>query len=414
MDFNSKIEQKQKLKENSHQKSKQKYPNKNQNYILLNPEKKSISKSTLTKLPKKPGYFENILKGVNNPDLNIIKQNNIKYNDEYILTQLLDKENDTYEELKTKNKKLRELIIKVSKQLDILYNKYVNIKINAENEKKILLEKLEKISSNYKLYAESYKENMKLKKEKELLAGNCTQINLIYNSCKNSLVSLIKKNMNYYTKLKMFYENKNSQFKTINYDDFIFSLKEEFLNNLIQYKNQLDIINYPSFYYEFNLFLNEECNYCNFKKQPQINNNKYQTVKNSNNSTYRQNISLRNERKENRTTRLIKGNNSYDEYRKYSNEGRDKSPKLNKKITKKTTSLIIRQKTPSKSNKFSENFSFNKNISNNNNTNNNNHFNKTMYNNQKKNINVEDEKNNNIFGDVGNVVNYNKRFSYKK
>ena len=37
-----------------------------------------------------------------------------------------------------------------------------------------------------------------------------------------------------------------------------------------------------------------------------------------------------------------------------------------------------------------------------------------MYNNQKKNINVEDEKNNNIFGDVGNVVNYNKRFSYKK
>ena len=400
MDFNPKIDQKQKLKENSHQKSKQKYPNKNQNYILLNPEKKSISKSTLTKLPKKSGYFENILKDVNNPDLNIIKQNNIKYNDEYILTQLLDKENDTYEELKTKNKKLRELIIKVSKQLDILYNKYVNIKINAENEKKILLEKLEKISTNYKLYAESYKENMKLKKEKEQLAGNCTQINLIYNSCKNSLVSLIKKNMNYYTKLKMFYENKNSQFKTINYDDFIFSLKEEFLNNLIQYKNQLDIINYPSFYYEFNLFINEECNYCNYKKQ---------NIKNNNNTTYRQNISIKNDRKENKTSRFLKGNNSYDEYRKYKNNNNDKnkSPKINKKNVKKN-SILIRQKTPTKSNKNYDELSFNNNFINNH------YFNNSLYNNEKLNVVFEDEKNNNIFGDVGNVVNYNKKFTYKK
>ena len=422
MEFNSKndFNPKLRLKENSQPKIKQKYNNNNNtNYILSNREKNPNIKPIKTKLAQNSGYFEHILKGTTNPGANQTKTKNINnnkinqekiYDNEYIITQLLDKENDTYEDLKHKNKKLRELIIKVSKQLDILYTKYENIKTNAENEKKILLEKLEKISSNYKLYAESYKENIKLKKEKDLLAENCSQINLIYNSCKNTLISLIKKNMNYYTKLKMFYENKNSQFKAINFDDFIFSLKEEFLNNLIQYKNQLDIINYPSFYYEFNLFLNEECNYCKIKNQNQTNTNKCQTVKNSNNSTYRQNISIKNERKENRTSRLIKGNNSYDEYRKYRNEERDKSPKLNKKISKKTT-LIIRQKTPSKSNKLFENFSFNKNINNNNNNNN---FSKSGYNNQKKNTNVEDEKNNNIFGDVGNVVNYNKRFSYKK
>ena len=176
MDYNIKSEQKQKIRENDKSKSKQKYPNKNPNYILINREKNSNTKSTLSKIPKKPSYFENIVKGVTNPDINIIKQNSNKipqdniYNNEYILTQLLDKENDTYEELKLKNKKLRELIIKVSKQLDLLYNKYENIKTSAENEKKILLEKLEKISSNYKLYAESYKENIKLKKEKDLLA----------------------------------------------------------------------------------------------------------------------------------------------------------------------------------------------------------------------------------------------------
>ena len=293
----------------------------------------------------------------------------------------------------------------VSKQLDMLSTKYENIKNSAENEKKILLEKFEKISANYKLYAESYKENIKLKKEKDLLAENCSQINLIYNSCKNTLISLIKKNMNYYTKLKMFYENKNSEFKAINFDDFIFSLKEEFLNNLIQYKNQLDIINYPSFYYEFNLFINEECNYCNYKQNNQI--SKFQTYKNSNNSTYRQNISLRNEKKENRTTRVIRGNNSYDGYRKYNKQEKDKSPKVNKRVGKKSR-LILRQKTPTKSNKYYENLSFNKNSGNNFN------FNKTVYNNQKKNTSIEDEKNNNIFGDVGNVININRNCCYKK
>ena len=409
MNFNSKIDLKQKYKEREKPKSKQKYNSNNTKN--LNP----VIKPNKSKTSQTNRYFENILKGITNPNLNPnplnSKNTNINnnyqdqiYDNEYILTQLLDKENDTYEDLKHKNKKLRELIIKVSKQLDILYTKYENIKINAENEKKILLEKLEKISSNYKLYAESYKENIKLKKEKDLLAENCSQINLIYNSCKNTLVSLIKKNMNYYTKLKMFYENKNAQFKTINFDDFIFSLKEEFLNNLIQYKNQLDIINFPSFYYEFNLFLNEECNYCNLKKQNII--NKIQTDKNSSCTTYRQNISIKNERKENRTARLIKGNNSYDEYRNCKNKVKDKSPRINKNKSKKIT--LIRQKTPSKSNKYYNDLSFNKN------NNNNKYFNKTLYNNQNININKEDEKNNSIFGDVGNIVNYNKKFSYKK
>ena len=407
MNFNSKIDLKQKCKEREKPKSKQKYNSNNTKNLnqVIKPNKSKTSQTNR--------YFENILKGITNPNLNPLNSKNTNinnnyqdqiYDNEYILTQLLDKENDTYEDLKHKNKKLRELIIKVSKQLDILYTKYENIKINAENEKKILLEKLEKISSNYKLYAESYKENIKLKKEKDLLAENCSQINLIYNSCKNTLVSLIKKNMNYYTKLKIFYENKNAQFKTINFDDFIFSLKEEFLNNLIQYKNQLDIINFPSFYYEFNLFLNEECNYCNLKKQNII--NKIQTDKNSSCTTYRQNISIKNERKENRTARLIKGNNSYDEYRNCKNKVKDKSPRINKNKSKKIT--LIRQKTPSKSNKYYNDLSFNKN------NNNNKYFNKTLYNNQNINIVKEDEKNSSIFGDVGNIVNYNKKFSYKK
>ena len=167
MNFNSKIDLKQKYKEREKPKSKQKYNSNNTKNLnqVIKPNKSKTSQTN--------GYFENILKGITNPNLNPLNSKNTNinnnyqdqiYDNEYILTQLLDKENDTYEDLKHKNKKLRELIIKVSKQLDLLYTKYENIKINAENEKKILLEKLEKISSNYKLYAESYKENIKLKK----------------------------------------------------------------------------------------------------------------------------------------------------------------------------------------------------------------------------------------------------------
>ena len=413
MEFNQKKNFEPKIKEKFQQKIKQKYNNRKTNYIISKDEKSQSKNSSKSKITQNQKYFENILKGTNNQEIipNLSKTQNtininqdIIYNNDYIIAQLLDKEDDTYEDLKHKNKKLRELIIKVSKQLDMLYTKYENIKINMENEKKNLLEKFEKISSNYKLYAESYKENLKLKKEKDLLTENCSQINLIYNSCKNTLISLIKKNMNYYTKLKMFYENKNSEFKAINFDDFIFSLKEEILNNLIQYKNQLDIINYPSFYYEFNLFINEECNYCNYKQNNQINN--FQIYKNSNNSTYRQNISFRNDKKENQTSKIIKGNNSFDGYRKYYKEKRDKSPKINNKKNKKS-GLIMRQKTPIKNNKDYGNLSFNINFDNNYN------LNKTIYNNQKKNISIEDEKNNNIFGDVGNVFNINKKRCHK-
>ena len=413
MEFNQKKDFKPKIKEKFQQKIKQKYNNRKTNYIISKDEKNQSKNSSKSKITQNQKYFENILKGTNNQEIipNLSKTQNtininqdIIYNNDYIIAQLLDKEDDTYEDLKHKNKKLRELIIKVSKQLDMLYTKYENIKINMENEKKNLLEKFEKISSNYKLYAESYKENLKLKKEKDLLTENCSQINLIYNSCKNTLISLIKKNMNYYTKLKMFYENKNSEFKAINFDDFIFSLKEEILNNLIQYKNQLDIINYPSFYYEFNLFINEECNYYNYKQNNQINN--FQIYKNSNNSTYRQNISFRNDKKENQTSKIIKGNNSFDGYRKYYKEKRDKSPKINNKKIKKS-GLIMRQKTPIKNNKDYGNLSFNINFDNNYN------LNKTIYNNQKKNISIEDEKNNNIFGDVGNVFNIDKKRCHK-
>ena len=351
MNFNKmKLKQKEKENNKNKNKSKEKYTNYNTNYLNSNKDKnKSFTGTTNNKKNnKKKDYFEIILKDMNNNNTNINTLNNIKqknknqeeqfYDYSYLSNHLIDKENDTYEELKQKNKKLREIIIMVSKQLDMLSTKYENIKNSAENEKKMLLEKLEKISINYKLYAESYKENSKLKKEKEILAENSSQMNFILNSCKNSFIALIQKNMQYYIRLKLFYETKNKQYKCINLDDFIFSLKEEILNNLMQYKSQIDKVNYPNFSFEYSNFIFNECNYYGYNNQ---NNN----------------FSISRGTKRNTEIEQVKKNNSFDEYKivkrkekmeKEKHKDKDISPKNDKKIMRKNFSL--REKTPTKSN----------------------------------------------------------------
>ena len=420
MDFKNKTKLNQKDKESQKTKSKEKNLIYNANNLIRNRDKnKSLTSITNNKRIKKNDYFENIIKGMNNNSINIInnkkqkiQNNNSQLNDYSDLSiKLIDKEDDTYEQLKQKNKKLREIIIKISKQLEILSNKYENIKNTADRDKKNLLEKLDKISSNYKLYAESHKENVQLKKEKEILTNNCTQINTILNSCKNSLVNLLKKNMQYYARLKLFYENKNTQYKYINFDEFIFSLKEEILNNLMQYKNQLDIINYPNFYYEYNSFIYEEINYYGIKKQ---NNHSNYTIT-------KQKALIRNDIME-----QTKENNSFDEYRKYRKREKDKekeiekdkSPKFKDKNIKRN--ILLREKTPSKSNCelscfknfknftkthfhncFNEKSEYNKNN------------NKSITNNKTGELNAGQE-NEGIFSDVGNIVPAKKRYSSRK
>ena len=398
MDFKNKGKLKKKDKENNKSLSKDKYTNYNSNHLTLNNNKnKSLTSIINNNKNIKKDYLHRD-KGVNDYNINNNKIQNNNYS--YLSMELIDKENDTYEQLKQKNKKLREIIIKFSKQLEVLSIKYENIKNFAEIEKRNLLEKLDKISSNYKLYAESYKENAQLKKEKDILAENSSQINLFFNSCKNSLINLLKKNMQYYTKLKIFYENKNDQYKSINFNEFIFSLKEELLNNLIQYKNQLDIINFPTFFYEYNTFIYEEINHYGLKR----NNNKEKgLIRNDGNTQFKE-------------------NNSFDEFRKYKKKlkekenDKEKSPKVNKKNIKRN--VFLRDKTPSKSNC---NLSYYQNFKNFHKTHFHNSFNEKNSNNKNKNYsNISTNKSNisketeGIFGDVGNIIQNKKRYSLRK
>ena len=407
MDFNNKS--KIKDKESNRNKSKEKYINYGTNYLYNREKNKSFTSIINNKKPKKKDYFENFVKDMNNNKSNVniinnkkplIQNTNEQINDfAYIYSQLIDKENDSYQELKQKNKKLREIIIKVSKQLDLLSTKFENVKTTADNEKKMLLEKFDKISANYQMYAESYKKNEQLQKEKDILAENSTQLNIIYNSCKNSLINLIRKNMQYYKKLKFFYENKNNQYKSINIDEFVFSLKEEILNNLLQYKGQLDIINNPIFYDEYDSFINDEFNFYGFKRQ--------------NNHLKSKSF------KRNSDEEKVKENNSFDECRKNKSKDKDKikdkeniSSRFKKMSVKKN--ILNRDKTPCKN---ASDLSCYKNIKNYNKTHFHNCFNEKFSNpkNESKfnNSNISKD-NDNLFANVGSVIPFKKRYSSRK
>ena len=388
---NNKSKFKSKGKEESKNKSKDNY----QNYLKNYQHKRRDKAKNNDAVVNNKKIFIKDLKDLNNeqnPNSNIGKLS--QYDEEpeinnNLYTQLIEKEGDSYEELRQKNKKLRDIIIKFSKQLELLSLKYEKIKTVADNEKKILLNKLEKISKNYKLYAESYNENQKLKKEKDVLAENSSQINVIFNSCKNSLVKLIRKNMQYYTKLKNFYEEQSiisSEYRQTKLDNFIFSIKEEILNNLIQYRTQLDFINFPTFFTEYNSFINEQCNLHGYK-----NNNNLKWKKNKRNEQFEQE----------------KENISYDDGRKYKNKN-EKYLSINIK-----NNMIKKEKTPTKQNYDINMFKNNKN------------FNKTQYHNcfyDKNSSSFKTNTNSNeinfgqngIFGDVGNIVPIKKRYSSRK
>lgn len=193
-------------------------------------------------------------------------------NKENPLLKLIEDENDTYQDLKFKNKKLREIIIKITEELKSMNMKYNSIQKEFTIEKQMLLDKLDKITNNYKLYAEGYKEKAILKKDIGTLINNYKQNNKVLNSFKEWFSFLLKKNIVIYNECKNFdidkYNNNtyNTTSNTNNtngnnnnqYENFILDIKNHLFNNIIQFKKNIDMINFPDFYKEYLCFVEKE------------------------------------------------------------------------------------------------------------------------------------------------------------
>ena len=226
-------------------------------------------------------------------------------NNDNNLLQLIENNNDTYQDLRLKNKKLRDIIIKITEQLKTINLKYQNLEKQFTSEKQTLLDKLEQITGNYKLYAEGYQEKALLKKDMGTLINNYKQNNRVMNSFKDSFVFLLKKNMNMFSdfnKLERMQSNNNKFIELLN------NMKNNLYNNILRFKKNIDMINFPEFYKEYLSFIDleqkEENENNNFygkriyrNTMKQINNKKNNSINNLDRNNSSKNFRYKNRRK---------------------------------------------------------------------------------------------------------------------
>ena len=221
------------------------------------------------------------------------------FNNEINFFQLIENNSDTYQDLRIKNKKLRDIIVKITDQLKTLSIKNQNLEKQLTSEKQMLLDKLEQITGNYKLYAEGYQEKTLLKKDMGTLINNYKQNNRVMNSFKDSFLFLLRKNMNMYTdfkKIDIGSLNNNRNIELVN------NIKNNLFNNIARFRKNIDIINFPDFYKEYLSFIDVE------GKEENENNNLF-----NNKKIYKNNIKKSNSMKNN----IINNNNiSYKDKRK--------------------------------------------------------------------------------------------------
>ena len=216
---------------------------------------------------------------------------------------LLENDNDTYENLKLKNSKLRTLVIQASNKINELTNK-INLKEKEyQEEKKLILMKLDKISNNYKIYAESFQQNIKIKNDYELLNEKYEQNIKVISNYQKDIITLISDFMKLYSNISNFiFQLNNSSVKNIRIDssNFIKQLKDFIEKKIIKFDKKIDYVNFQNFYHEYSSFLlniknekklNEEENKLKNKKSMTMRKKEYLTInKKPNNITYSNNI----------------------------------------------------------------------------------------------------------------------------
>ena len=170
--------------------------------------------------------------------------NNIKEKND-----LKENECDNYNDLKNKNKKLRNLLNKANNKINELNTLLYNIELNNKKEKEIIINKLNQISKNYLLYANSYSENLNLKNN----INNLNKINYQNNKVINNFCQNISNLLNDYIKFHNKIENFLNEIKNNNDNknyifNFFFEIKNYTENILLNYKKEIDVINFPNFY----------------------------------------------------------------------------------------------------------------------------------------------------------------------
>lgn len=160
--------------------------------------------------------------------INLNDQNNpqIKFQD-----YIYDK-SDSFEDLIKKNEKLRLLIVQANNKINDLIQKQKENESDYNLEKKSILQQLEKIQKNYKIYANSHKAYKEIKVKLEKLIVNYNILNENYFNAKNECDSLLKDYYSIYEEITSFIETNYEKNNIHQFSfEFILHLKKYIYEN---------------------------------------------------------------------------------------------------------------------------------------------------------------------------------------
>lgn len=171
---------------------------------------------------------------------------------EYDMSEVLFNVNDDYRTLINKNAKLSNMILQSSTKLKEREEEY-------KAEKAGILEELDRIIGNYKIYAEGYRKYQTLEEQFYNLNKDYQHNYNVMIAYQKSLKTFLK---DYIDLLKTISNCLNSKYSNIkNPLQVLFDFKEQILDNLLKYKETVDILNFSEIYKEYNEIVEQRLTY---------------------------------------------------------------------------------------------------------------------------------------------------------
>ena len=195
-------------------------PQQQQHFIVNRTRNLSSSKANMMNNQPNNTYFK---RNMNNHSY--ISNNSERQSSPEIIdfNTYLYNENDTFENLISKNNSLRLLIIKSSKKINSLLDKQTEMENDFKLEKQTIVQQLDQISDNYKLYANSHKQLNSIQQQLKHITNEYSQLKNKYDKLKANVIKLSERYNEIYNSVDNYLNDKResneemNEFAKINY-----------------------------------------------------------------------------------------------------------------------------------------------------------------------------------------------------
>jgi hypothetical protein len=164
------------------------------------------------------------------------------------ISDLLFNSNDDQKALVTKNFKLREIVVHASNKLSEVLKKYNDREEEYKQEKESIFAELDKITGNYKMYAESYKNYHNLEEQFKNMQNDYNHNYKVLINYQESITIFLQDYMELFKVITAFLSEKYNRNNPLT---FLSDIKDLILENLGKYKNTIDVLNFREIFDEY-------------------------------------------------------------------------------------------------------------------------------------------------------------------